>query len=509
MTYSKSEIEEKKSQTEFPKKTWFEIFQKNESKISLNNKKLNYVNSERSPYICKHCGKKFSTVIRCQKHMITKICLKQKRKKIEKMKNNMVICTRCKDIFSKKTIQKHDKLKCTHHSYEETLEKLEKKSIKSIKTTLIKFKARKEFILNEIEKKNKIKKSPFQKLKIKISNQEKNNNLFNKPPEIKMSNDVESLKKQLSELKKWSQNAWEIIDNSFNKGFNMRQKNNLLNICPSSDEEISQIIDDEDQKKWDQLISPGEMGNNNGNNNNNNNNNNIDNNTINDSNKEYLNLLKKNKKLLPLNSILRGVWDPNRYHLEPVRHYADHYKRGQIIRSMLCADFIISLIKNHFFPRASSSFEKNAYLSFKNSKKIWLKTRKGWIYLDSSIAIKNMIFHTVSAYKDLIRREKDYIGDRYLERWGSQIHYLENTYNEKYRYVTQIILSQLPVLRESHPRDLEIKELKMDGKNNKIESKLLLKAIEKKRFDLKLKKAKKLHSVVIEYFESISEYSDE
>jgi len=266
MTYLKSEIKEKKSQTELSKKAWSEIFQKNESKISPIDKKLNYVNSERSPYICKYCGKKFSTVIRCQKHMIAKICLKQKRKKIEKMKNNMVICTRCKDIFSKKTIQKHDNLRCTHHSYEEALEKLEKKSIKSIKTTLIKFKARKEFILNEIEEKNKIKKSPFRKLK--ISNQEKNNNLFNKPPEIKISNDVENLKKQLNKLKKWSQNAWEIIDNSFNKGFNVKQRNDFSNICPLSDEEIPKLIDDEDQKKWDQLISSGETDNNDNNNSN-------------------------------------------------------------------------------------------------------------------------------------------------------------------------------------------------------------------------------------------------
>ena len=112
-----------------------------------------------------------------------------------------------------------------------------------------------------------------------------------------------------------------------------------------------------------------------------------------------------------------------------------------------------------------------------------------------------MIFHTVSAFKDLIRREENLIDQNYLNKWNNEISYLSNSYTEKYKYITGRIISRLPVLTKSTPRDLEVEEINNMNMSGYLSQKLndeeLLRLIRKKRFEYRLKKAKKLHSIAM------------
>ena len=75
---------------------------------------------------------------------------------------------------------------------------------------------------------------------------------------------------------------------------------------------------------------------------------------------------------------------------------------------MKTAKMLSSIICPYFYPKYISTLDTKVYIDLNKNKTMWfLDDNHKWISVSFSIAIKNMIYHSVSAFIDIIRREKE------------------------------------------------------------------------------------------------------
>ena len=204
-----------------------------------------------------------------------------------------------------------------------------------------------------------------------------------------------------------------------------------------------------------------------------------------------------------------GYWNKDNYIIKPVRHYSDYYNKSLLVRNMKSSKMLSSIICPHFYPNYISSLDTKVYMDATKKNTMWLlDDNQKWNSVSFTIAIKNMIFHAVSAYSDLIQREL--LDSTY---WDIEKETLENCNSENYKLVSNNIISRIPKLF-THPIEEEKKlindlndeykidfltEINNEYKNyyklpETIQTSLLhQRIIYSIRFKNKIKKAKELH----------------
>ena len=170
---------------------------------------------------------------------------------------------------------------------------------------------------------------------------------------------------------------------------------------------------------------------------------------------EWDGILNEKVKLNPLENILIGFWNTDKYIIKPVRHYADCYSRPLLVRNLKSSKMLSSIICPYFYPKYLSSLQTRIYIDINKKKKMWLRDDNDiWHSVDFTVGIQNMIFHAVSAYTDLIRREKEILQDEYVDIWESELLSLENNKSENYKIIVKNLIQRIPKL-SIHPEKEE------------------------------------------------------
>jgi hypothetical protein len=186
-----------------------------------------------------------------------------------------------------------------------------------------------------------------------------------------------------------------------------------------------------------------------------------------------------------------------------------------------------SIICPHFYFNYKSSLDTKVYINSNKKKRMWLlDDNNKWNDVPFSIGIKNMIFHAVSAYTDIIRREKELLPDDIISSWEAEKVSLENCNSENYKLVYKNLVLRIPNLSRSPEEEekrlindyLNLDEYRIDMLTNlsdeypkyynlpiNIQNSLLYqKIIHNIRFQNKIKNAKMYHSDVNKYYNSIN-----
>jgi hypothetical protein len=229
----------------------------------------------------------------------------------------------------------------------------------------------------------------------------------------------------------------------------------------------------------------------------------------------------------PLCNELNGYWNTDNFIIKPVRHYSDYYNRSLLVRNMRSAKMLSSIICPHFYFNYKSSLDTKVYINSNKKKRMWLlDDNNKWNDVPFSIGIKNMIFHAVSAYTDIIRREKELLPDDIISSWEAEKVSLENCNSENYKLVYKNLVLRIPNLSRSPEEEekrlindyLNLDEYRIDMLTNlsdeypkysnlpiNIQNSLLYqKIIHNIRFQNKIKNAKMYHSDVNKYYNSIN-----
>jgi hypothetical protein len=209
----------------------------------------------------------------------------------------------------------------------------------------------------------------------------------------------------IKKLSNWSNMAWELLKNTSPENITYKE--------PEAEQKVHNKFD----HKWDELL--------------------------NDEEKEYP----------PL--ILSGYWNNDNYIIKPVRHYADHHNRDLIVRNMRSAKMLSSVICPYFYPKYKSSLNTRVYIDTTRNKKMWLRDNNDkWHSVSYTNGIKNMIFHAVSVYADIIRREGEILDSESVITWKGEQKTLENYQSENYKIICKNLVKRIPTL-DVHPEEEE------------------------------------------------------
>lgn len=399
---------------------------------------------------CITCDKTFTTISKCLTHKTKQICLKRIDRKREKMKNQMKICKRCNMVFSNEhTLSRHSmkQKKCPERSLEESLDTFQKDFIKNEKNKIIKMKLKKEVLCEHLDiKQNKI-----------------NINIFEKPVIANTTDSYDELSREellllvkekhnnIDVLNSWTNNAWKLIKeiNPRNIVENVKEEEVIATRVKDKKEVVVSHVKDNKKKevvvthvkdKKEDIVVKEEK------------------NIVSRVKEEWDSLLSlEDKKHKNLEYLLDGHWDSDNYIISPVRHYADHFDRRSLIRNINNAKMLSGLICPYFYPKYKSSLNTKAYINNNKKKSLWLLVNDKWQSVSLKDGIKNMIFHAVSAYEDLIRREDEVIPSGSISDWAREKDKLISTSSEDYKHVSNSIIKRIPSL-SIHP---EIEEKKL------------------------------------------------
>ena len=391
---------------------------------------------------CKNCDKQFTSIKTCRRHLEKRICFKKVEKKWQKLKNNMRICERCGIVLSSQySLDKHltKQVPCIEKDLKHSLLDLQNEYSSDEKV------GRKKFLLKA--------EVLCEKLGIDLNQNNVNINLDEKP-NISIINDnfegltneelIIKLKEQTNCLNKvsiWVDTAWKLLVEVspekiiFNNLDNISEtlesdnekepdkKELIISKLPITKNTIEGIINSVDIEH---IISIEKQEN---------------------EKKEWDGILDKKVKLNPLENLLIGFWNTDKYMIKPVRHYADCYSRPLIVRNMKSAKMLSSIICPYFYPKYVSSLQTRVYIDINKKKKMWFRDDNDiWHSVDFTVGIQNMIFHAVSAYTDLIRREKEILSDEYVGIWESELLTLENYKSENYKIIVKNLIQRIPKL---------------------------------------------------------------
>jgi hypothetical protein len=168
--------------------------------------------------------------------------------------------------------------------------------------------------------------------------------------------------------------------------------------------------------------------------------------------KEWDDILRSDEKKYRSRVLtLRGIWKQDQYLLKPVRHYADCYSRKLLLRNLRSAKMLSSIINPYFYPSYRSTFATRAYVNYDNPERVWLRDDEDqWHDLPFSHGVKNMIYHSVTAFVDLIRRERPILAEEDWCKWRQEQATLERCQSENYQFVYKNLEKRIPRLR-GHP----------------------------------------------------------
>ena len=400
--------------------------------------------------ICKNCNKTFTSIERCKRHIEKKICLKIIEKKWKKIKQNMKVCDKCGKVLSNQySLDKHvtKQVSCIHRDLQVSLDELQKDFLEKNKIKRKKFLLKKEILSEKIGIEN---------ISSKDDSDENLENLSNEELII-------LLKEKIKIINNLQNNSLES-----NKSDDLQTKMEEKKIDDITIYDIIPITISKEQKEWDSIV----------------------------------------KDINVYNAV--GYWNKDNYIIKPVRHYSDYYNRSLLVRNMKSSKMLSSIICPHFYPNYVSSLDTKVYIDTTKKNSMWLlDDNQKWNSVSFTIAIKNMIFHSVSAYSDLIQREA--LDSTY---WELEKETLENCNSENYKLVSNNLISRIPKL-SIHPTEEEKKlindlndeykidivtEISNEYKNyydlpETIQTSLLHQRIMYSiRFKNKIKKAKTLHN---------------
>jgi uncharacterized C2H2 Zn-finger protein len=485
---------------------------------------------------CKNCNKNFSSIKTYKRHIDKRICLKAVQKKWQKIKQNMKICERCGLVLSNQySLIKHStkQVPCIQKELHLALLDLQKEFLKNDKIEIKKFLLKKEVLCEKIGLENSISFSLKQKpiINIDYKNLE---SLSNSELLILFKEQIDSMNK----MSDWIDNAWDLLKELSPENINMNElintlendisENDIINNEKKIPELKSNIINNQDdiinnEKKIPELKS------------------NIINNQddiINNEKKEIFlievipKLIKKEQKewellfkedMNPIFNELDGHWDTDNYIIKPVRHYSDYYNRALLVRNMKSSKMLSSIICPYFYPKYISSLETKVYININKKNSMWLLDDNKWKSVSFSIGIQNMVFHAVSAYVDIIRRERELLPEESISKWIEEQASIENHNSENYRLIVKNLISRIPKL-SIHPEEEEINLIQTYLKDDEYiidilteiineypdyyslpqklkDSVLYQRIIQTNRFKNKLEKAKLLHQEINKYYE--------
>lgn len=153
---------------------------------------------------------------------------------------------------------------------------------------------------------------------------------------------------------------------------------------------------------------------------------------------------------------LMGYWQPDQYILKPVRHYADCYPRQLLLRNLNKPKMFSSILCFYFYPNYHSTIMTRVYLDAEKPDKAWLRDDDNkWHNLSFRQVAKNMIFHAVSAYNDLLKREKSVLSDDDGSNWRQTQTILEHPHMEAYQFIITNLEKRIPKLSGSPNQEEE------------------------------------------------------
>ena len=454
---------------------------------------------------CKNCDKQFNSIKTCRRHLEKRVCLKRIEKKWQKMKKNMKICERCGLVLSSQySLDKHltKQVPCVEKDLKDSLLELQKEYYDKDLIGRKKFQLKKEILCEKLEidmKENNLDISLSEKPDIPENKDLNFESLTNEELIIILKEKSDYLNKVSS----WVDIAWMLLKEVSPENIKYEEKECLVNTPEklSDKEEPSPKIN----KNEKELIF-------------------ISKDSIIKQEKDWNNVLNKNATTFnPLENILDGFWNTDNYILKPVRHYADFYSRTLMVRNMKSAKMLTSIICPYFYPTYKSSLDTKVYININKKRKLWLRDEDDkWHSVDFSIGFKNMIFHVVSAYVDIIRREEEILPDELVDSWKTEQDSLENTSSENYKIIIKNLIQRIPklsILPEEEEKKLAEKyllddEYKIDiltelseelehfselpqEEQNKI---LYKRVVHNVRYNNKLEKATQYHNSVKEYY---------
>lgn len=397
---------------------------------------------------CKHCNNTFKSVKGCRRHLEKRICFKKIEKKWKKIKEHMKICNRCGIVLSSQySLDQHltKQVPCVEQNLENSLKTLQTDFLNKDKIGRKKFLLKKELLCE----------------KLNIKSTEYNFNLGEKPPSILKTSDnnyQECTKEELIILLKerteyvknisnWVDYAWELLKEVSPEYLVFDEKDGIVsNGITSNIPEPIESSDDETQKPIETTSLPTPI---------------IKHSICKEKQeyeeKEWQDLLNETDLINPLENVLEGVWNTDNFILKPIRHYADHYSRPLLVRNMKSAKMLTSIICPYFYPKYKSSLDTRVYININKKKSLWLRDNDDkWHSVKFSEGFKNMIFHAIGCFVDIIRREREILPEENVSLWESEQLNLENPNSETYRIIVKNLIKRIPTL-SIHPEQEEQK----------------------------------------------------
>jgi hypothetical protein len=469
--------------------------------------------------VCKNCDKKFTSIKMCRIHIEKRICLKIIEKKWQKIKKNMKICEKCGLVLSNQySLDKHltKQVSCTKKELNLSLFDLQKEFLEKDKIGRKKFLLKKEVLCEKIgiDANQSISLISLTEKPVIKCNENSNDMLEDCSNEELLIILKEKIK-TINKISGWVDTAWELLKELSPENIKFEEVSNIIennDILPDEELEITNIIPLLLQDK--DIILDINL-------------------TLNDiipktilkEQKEWNSIV--NDDYSPLCNELNGYWNTDNFIIKPVRHYSDYYNRSLLVRNMRSAKMLSSIICPHFYFNYKSSLDTKVYINSNKKKRMWLlDDNNKWNDVPFSIGIKNMIFHAVSAYTDIIRREKELLPDDIISSWEAEKVSLENCNSENYKLVYKNLVLRIPNLSRSPEEEekrlindyLNLDEYRIDMLTNlsdeypkysnlpiNIQNSLLYqKIIHNIRFQNKIKNAKMYHSDVNKYYNSIN-----
>lgn len=402
---------------------------------------------------CKHCNKKFSSIKTCRRHLIKRVCLKRIEKKWQRLKKNMKICERCGIVLSSQySLEKHltKQVPCVERDLKHSLFDLQKEYYYKDKIGRKKFQLKKEVLCEKLGiniNETNLDISLSEKPDIPKNGEMKLEGLSNEELIIKLKEKTELINKTAV----WVDIAWELLKEVSPE--NIIYENPLTPVSthtpiPSDNESENNVNDTKvntpvtkksksKKKKHLQIISDE---------------------TLSKEKREWDELLNDYEKTFnPLENILEGTWNTDNFILNPVRHYADYYSRPLMARNMKSSKMLTSIICPHFYPKYKSSLDTKVYININKKRKLWLRDENDkWHSVTFAVGFKNMIFHAVTAFVDMIRREREILPEESVSDWGTEQESLENYHSENNKIVVKNLIKRIPKL-SIHPEQEEKK----------------------------------------------------
>lgn len=468
---------------------------------------FNYIETEEinisqttNKFICETCGKIFSSRKTLRRHLKREVCSRKEIRNLLKFRRNLRICPRCSEVLStEQSLQRHlsRRKKCVIRSkqdafneairgwqYEESLRK------KQFLIKMEKLRSAMESVPNEEESSTS---------DVPASNALQD--LMNlseplpdweppSPEQLEKEELIKMVKEQadmIINLRTWIQETQHLLNTLINTDTLLSsaiRMNNDSNHDESHESDSDETVERKKEKKKrkrkkkekeeektpppptniEELIQQGQE---------------EIKKRLSHEKQEWNSILRNDEKQCRSRVLtLRGYWKTDKYILSPVRHYADCYPRGLLLRNLRSAKLLSSIINPYFYPSYRSTYATRVYIDAENNTKAWLRDESDtWHHIPFKDAVKNMVFHSVSAFIDLIRREKPILSENDWCTWRQEQATLENSNTENYQFVLKNLEKRIPSLR-GHPEEEEnrIAKIFLQNEERKIAT---LEAIEK------------------------------